>query len=103
MVPYLIAGYLGSGASALRDHSPGRSPTRTLPISPMPLHTILPFTDRNIRYEMSLLTPVNTKNCVLSRGVIEGLRTVSGKGDFQGVVCIHGVGLSTLGGASLRM
>src|SRR5579863_788241 len=42
-----------------------------------------------------LLTPMNTKN-ILRVVVMEDLITVSGKGDLQGVVCIHGARLSML-------
>lgn len=61
----------------------------------------LPSTDRNIRHEMSFTDPRELQEYVPSRGVIEGLKTVSGKGNLQGVICIHGVMLSTSEGAFL--
>ena len=58
-------------------------PLARLPIAPIPLPTILPSTDRNLRYEMSFTDPRQHQEYAPSRGVIEDLRTVSGKEDYR--------------------
>ena len=62
-----------------------------LPIALMTLPTILLSTDRNIQHGMSFTGPHNYQEYAPSRGVIEDLRTVSGEGELQCVICIHTV------------